>query len=206
MSTKYTLNVTNNSTQYQDLCLYQKQPDLGVPNALPLAWLVAPAWPGTSVTFEWTLDYGFVWATTGSLAPGVTFKAQQTWPADPESLTSNQIQFDYRNNAFTFLQGSAVGSPQLGSLYIRELSGIPPNVAAVGIAMSNSGTFAVPAMPNMNLIFTPHPEYWLTAGTFSSGDVLNLDYTTNEVEVPFNSTFSMNAVLDAQNNWTVSAG
>jgi hypothetical protein len=206
MSTQYSLTVTNNSTQFQDLCVYQKQVDLGVPNALSLAWLTAPAWPNTTVTFTWSLDYSFMWSQIGSLKPGVTFQAQQIMDADPESLTSNQIQFDYRNGAFTFVPGSAAGNAELGSLYIRELAGIPANTASVGIGMSNSGTFAVPAQPNTNLVFTPHPEYWVTAGTFAQGQVLDIEQITNELAVPYDATFSMQAVLDSQNNWTVNAG
>ena len=70
--------------------------------------------------------------------------------------------------------------------------------------MSNAGTFAVPAQPNTNLVFTPHPEYWVTAGTFTSGQVLDIEEITNEVGVPFDGTFTMQAVLDSRNNWTVS--
>ena len=159
MSTQYSLEVTNNSTQFQDLCVYQKPVDLGVPNVMALAWLTAPAWPNTTVTFTWTLDYSFVWSQTGSLKPGVTFRAQQTVAADPENLSSNQIQVDYRNGAFTFVQGSAAGSAQLGSLYIRELSSIPANAASVGIGMSNAGFFVVQAQPNMTLEYLHH-EIW----------------------------------------------
>ncbi|RLK54615.1 protein rhiA [Actinokineospora cianjurensis] len=206
MSTQYSLTVTNNSTQFQDLCVYQKPVDLGVPNALSLAWLTAPAWPGTTVTFTWSLDYSFVWAQTGSLQPGVTFKAQQTIGADPENLANNQIQFDYRQGAFTFVDGAAVGTPQLGSLYIRELNGVPANSATVGIGMSNAGTFAVQAQPNTNLVFTPHPEYWLTAGTFSAGEVLDIEQITNEAAVPYDGTFAMTAVLNSKNVWQISSG
>lgn len=205
MSTQYSLTVTNNSTQFQDLCVYQKPVNLGVPDALSLAWLTAPAWPGTTVTFTWSLDYNFVWAQTGSLKPGVTFQAQQTLSADPDSLISNQVQFDYRNGAFTFVPGAANGTPQLGSLYIRELSGVPANSATVGIGMSNAGTFAVQAQPNSNLVFTPHPEYWITAGTFTAGEVLDIEQITNEAEVPYDGTFEMNAVLGSTNLWTVSS-
>jgi rhizosphere induced protein len=205
MSTKYSLTVTNNSTQFQDLCVYQKQVDLGVPNALSLAWLTAPAWPNTTVTFTWFLEYSFMWSQVGSLQPGVTFQAQQIQAADPESLTSNQVQFDYRSGAFTFLPGSAAGNAELGSLYIRELAGVPTNTASVGIGMSNAGTFAVPAQPNTNLVFTPEPEYWVTAGTFTQGQVLDIEQITNEVAVPYDATFSMQAVLDSQNNWTVTS-
>jgi hypothetical protein len=198
--------VTNNSTQFQDLCIYQKPVDLGVPNAMSLAWLTAPAWPGTTVTFDWTLNYSFVWSQTGSLKPGVTFQAQQNQAADPDDLTANQVIFDYRNGAFTFVPGNASGSPQLGSLYIRELSTIPIGTATVGIGMSNSGVFAVQAEPNMNLVFTPNPEYWLTAGTFEQGQVLDIEQITNEAQVGFDATFNMVAVLSSANTWSVSSG
>lgn len=203
MSTQYSLTVTNNSTQFQDLCVYQKPVDLGVPDAMSLAWLTAPAWPKTTVTFTWSLDYNFVWAQTGVLKPGVTFQAQQTMPADPDDLNANQIQFDFQDGAFTFVEGAAVGTPKLGSLYIRELSAVPTGTATVGIGMSNAGTFAVQAQPNMNLVFTPHPEYWVTAGTFTAGEVLDIEEITNEAAVPYDGTFAMYAELDASNLWHI---
>jgi hypothetical protein len=206
VSTQYSLTVTNNSTQFQDLCIYQKAVDLGVPNALSLAWLTAPAWPNTTVQFTWSLDYSFVWSQTGVLKPGVTFDAQQIAPADPDNLNANQILFDYRNGAFTFTPGSASGTAQLGSLYVRELSTIPTAAATVGIGMSNAGVFAVQAEPNMNLVFTPHPSYWVSAGTFQQGQVLDIEQITNEQEVDYNGTFNMTAVLDATNLWTVKSG
>ena len=43
MPTEFSLTVTNNSTMFQDLCVYQKPVDLGVGDAVPLAWLCAPA-------------------------------------------------------------------------------------------------------------------------------------------------------------------
>jgi hypothetical protein len=205
MSTQYSLTVTNNSTQFQDLCVYQKPVDLGVPNAVSLAWFTAPAWPNTAVTFTWSLNYSFMWSQTGSLKPGVTFEAQQVLSADPDSQIGNQTQFDFRNGAFTFVPGPAAGNAVLGSLYIRQLSGIPAGAATVGIGMSNAGTFAVEAQPNINLVFTPHPEYWVTAGTFTQGQVVNTEEITNEAEVDFDSTFAMQAVLGSDNLWTVSS-
>lgn len=213
MPTNYSLAITNNSTQFQNLCIYQKPVDLGVPNALSLAWLTAPAWPGTTVTFNWDVDYCFVWSQTGTLQPGVTFKAQQTVSADPNNLNNNQVvfadqlpQWGGTKPALTFLPGSAAGNAQLGSLYIRELSTIPPRSASVGIGMSNAGVFVVDAEPNMNLVFTPHPEYWVTAGLFEQGEVLNIEQITNTAMVDFNSTFNMNAVLAADNTWTITSG
>jgi len=206
VSTNYSLTVTNNSTQFRDLCVYQKPVDLGVPNAMALAWLTAPAWPGTTVTFDWELDYCFVWSQTGSLKPGVTFKAQQTVAADPDNLNANQTLFDYRAGAFLFSPGNAIGTPELGSLYIRELPSIPTGTATVGIGMSNAGVFAVEAQPNLNLVFTPHPEYWVTAGTFQQGEVLDIEQITNEAAVPYDGTFDMTAVLTSTNTWQINTG
>lgn len=203
MSTQYSLTVTNNSTQFQDLVVYQKAVDLGVPNALSLAWLTAPAWPGTTVTFTWSEDYNFVWSQTGTLQPGVTFQAQQTLPADPENPDNNQIQFGYPQGAFTFIPGAAMGTPELGSLYIRTLPDVPTNTASVGIGMSNAGTFVVEAGPNLNYVFTPHPSYWVAAGTFTAGEVLDIEEITTTQEVTFQSTFARTAVLGSNNLWTV---
>jgi rhizosphere induced protein len=205
MSTQYSLTVTNNSTQFQDIVVYQKAVDLGVPNALSLAWLTAPAHPGTTVTFTWDLNYNFVWSQTGTLRPGVTFQAAQTLPADPENPELNQIQFGYPRNAFTFVDGSAMGTPQLGSLYIRTLPDVPAETASVGIGMSNSGTFVVEAGPNLNSVFTPHPSYWVAAGTFTPGQVLDVEEMTNEQEVVYESTFSQEIVLGSNNLWASAA-
>jgi hypothetical protein len=158
------------------------------------------------VTFTWTVNYSFVWSQTGSLQPGVTFVAQQTQDADPDDLTANQVLFDYRNGAFTFRPGSAAGMAELGSLYIRELSTVPIGTATVGIGMSNAGVFAVQAQPNMNLVFTPHPEYWVTAGTYEQGEVLNIEQITNSANVGFDATFDMVAVLTPTNTWQISSG
>lgn len=203
-ATRLELRVVNNSTQFQDLCVYQQPLDLGVPNALSLAWLTAPAWPSTTVAFNWTETYNFVWGQTGPLVPGTVFRSGQTWDADPNSQALQQVQLDYAQGAFTFEQGPALGNPQPGSLYIRELASIPIDTGTAGIGMSGSGTFVVPAMPNINLVFTPHPNYWVTAGTFVNGTVIDIEQITNTAEIRFPAgVTSMVATLGPDNNWTV---
>lgn len=186
--------------------MYQEPVDLGVRNAMSLAWLTAPAWPHTTVTFEWSLDYCFAWSYTGTLKPGTRFRAQQVQQANPQDLTSNQVLFDYADGAHRFVPGKAFGIPELGNLYIRELPTVPADGAAVGIGMSNSGVFAVQAQPNENLVFSPHPSYWLTAGTFAHGEVLDIEQISNSVELQYNAGFQMTAVLNPDNTWTVNSG
>jgi hypothetical protein len=205
--TTYQLTTVNASSDYVDLCVYQTQPDLGVANVMSLAWFAEPAWPTTTVTFEWTIDYSFVWSQTGALVPGVVFRAAQVWPADPSDTVLDQLLFGFNQGAYTFQNGTAVDTPQLGSLYIKELSTIPLKEASVGIGMSGAGTFAVQAQPNQNLVFTPSPQYWVTAGTYEQGVVLDIEQIGNSAPITFPpGVFAMTAILNPDNTWTVSPG
>ncbi|MFE4310638.1 hypothetical protein ACFRR6_31835 [Streptomyces sp. NPDC056891] len=198
----YTLTVTNDSTQFQDICLYQKPVDLGVPNALSLAWLTAPAHPNHSVTFTWSPDYSFAWAVTGPLQPGGHFSAWDQVSADPADQIRNRIEFDHDNGSFGFT--AAEGPAQVGVLEIDVQDDVPEGTASVGIGMTNAPVFAVQAEPGAVLPFTPHPAYWVTAGTFFTGQVLDVEEITNAVPVPFDGTYAMLAVLTPDNEWSVS--
>ncbi|MGW6403705.1 hypothetical protein [Streptomyces sp. NPDC055134] len=203
-ATQYTLTVTNNSTEFQDVCLFQKTAGLGVPAALSLAWLTAPAHPGKTVTFTWTVTYSFVWAVTGPLMSGIPFMDWEQAAADPDDELQNQTGFDFDNGNYGFVPASGSGTP-LGGLGIQVLPTVPDDTASVGIGMDSSPVFAAQAVPGAKLVFTPHPQYWITAGTFSQGEVLEVEEITDEAEIPFDDTFSMNAVLGENKLWTVSA-
>ncbi len=198
--TQYSLIFVNDSTMTGDACVYQQDPDLGDPNAMSLAWFAKAAAPTTTVQFDWTIDYSFVWSETGELDAGVMFAASQDWPADLS--TTNQVQFTNSGGAYTF-QNQMAG-PQGGTLYISQDGSIPSNQASVGIGMGGSGTFAVQAQPNVTAMFTPHPEYWITFGTFSQGEVLDIATITSAAVIDFPAnTYSMTATLGADNTWTV---
>ncbi|WP_309112228.1 hypothetical protein [Saccharothrix sp.] len=209
--TQYTLRVVNDSTNLTDMCVYQQDPNIGAPNVMSLAWFTKPAYPTTTVVFRWTIDYSFIWSETGQLKPGVFFDASQIWPADPsiigvasERKAGNQIGFSHPSEgAYTFTS-TPTANAQRGTLYIDENATIPLKEASVGIGMSGSGTFATQAQPNIHLSFTPHPTYWLTAGTYQQGEVLDVQSITNPVEIHFPpNVYSMTATLHEDNSWTV---
>ena len=164
MGNLYTLTFVNNSSNDWTAAVYQTDPALQqTTNAMSLAWFTKAAAKTTSVDFTWTIDYSFVWSETGTLIPGVLFKASQNWAADLNS--SNKVTFTQQpSGAFTFAN-QTMGQPT-GSLLIAQDGTIPSNTASVGIGMSNAGTFAVPAQPNINLTFSPHPQYWITFGKY----------------------------------------
>lgn len=197
----YSLVFVNNSPETFDAAVYQNDPDLGNPNVESLAWFTKTAAPSTTVVFSWTIDYSFVWCQTGQLRPGVLFNASQVWPADLS--TSNKVGFTQQGGAYTFedqIQGA-----QAGTLYISQDQTIGSGQASVGIGMSGSGVYAVQAEPNLQVNFTPHPQYWITFGQFVQGQVLDIGQITDtaaHIEFPHDVN-SMTAILNNDNTWSV---
>jgi hypothetical protein len=199
-SQKYTIRAMNNSTNSDSLCVFQQDLNLGVSGALPLIWFSKYVHPQTAVKFDWTTDYNFVWCETGVLAPGVDFDASQVFDADLQNL--NQITLTYLGGAYTFSnQGKG---PKPGPLYIQEDASIPIKKASVGIGMSGSATFVVQAQPNLSLNFTPLPKYYIVFGDYTQGEALDFREMTNTAEIVFpNNIYSMTAILNTDNSWTV---
>jgi rhizosphere induced protein len=202
---RYTLMFQNNSTNAWNACVYQTQPDISNYEVQSLAWFSKAAAPTTHVRFDWTVNYSFVWDETGPLAPGVVFDASQTWPADLS--TTNRVTLTHPNSPYSYYtfedQGEGANG---GSLYILTDETVPLNMASVGIGMSGSGTFVCQAQPNLHLIFTPHPTYWITFGLFEQGQVLDLTEITNSAAIAFPAgIYTMYAILNQDNTWTVTA-
>jgi hypothetical protein len=197
--TDYSLIFQNQSSNAGTAMVFQKDPGLG-PNVLPLAWFTQYAFPTTSLTFTWQVNYSFTWSQTGVLIPGVVFSATQNWAADLSM--SNQVTFSHPGPAYTFTNQTA--GPAAGSLFIVEDSTLPLKDASVGIGMSGSGTFAVQAQPNLNLAFTPHPEYWIAFGNYTKGQVLDIQQITKPQILAFPpNVFSLTAILTIDNKWVV---
>ena len=205
LATKYTLNAFNESSQ-KDFCVFQSLPDMGAQHPMGLAWLVKSLHRDTFSSFSWSINYSFVWAETGELKPGIQFDAGQVLPADPSDngprYGQNQAHFDKVNNAY-LLTPAPVSEAREGSLYVQTKSNVTPGTVSVGIGMSDSGTCAIQAEQNMVLNFTPNPKYWIVAGTYTQGQVINVSAITGAAEVKFDSGYSMTAILGQDNRWTI---
>ena len=196
---KYSVTFRNETSNFGNVCIYQANPYLGY-DVMSLAWFVKPTHPTTEVTFTWDVNYGFIWDETGEIVPGVIFNAAQVWAADLEQ--NNKVTFSMVNNAYTFSDLSK-GSVA-GALEIYEDSTIPIYRASVGIAMSGAGIFVKQARPNMNLLFKPNPEYWITFGNFEPGEILNISEITNAQRIEFNpGVFSVNVTLNMDYTWSI---
>lgn len=103
MATKYSLTVNNNSKNYGSICVFQTLPDQP-DNILSLAWFSKAAHPGTTVEFNWTTDYDFLWSEQGELKTGVIFKASQVIEANPADITKNSVAFTKEYGAYRFAE------------------------------------------------------------------------------------------------------
>jgi hypothetical protein len=189
----------NNSSRAGNVCLYQQDINIGVLDIQSVAWFSKFSYPTTSVTFTWTTDYNFVWTEKSELSPEAVFISGQCWAAN--LITPNQVTLIHRE-AYNF-ENLTTGSNS-GGLYIIEDETIPLKQASVGIGMSGLATFVTPALPNVILNFTPHPQYWITFGNYTQGEVLNLTEIANPAQIDFPpNVYSMMATLGQTNKWLV---
>lgn len=196
---QYTVRFLNNSSNSGNACLYQYDPGKNISGLVSLAWLSKFTNPNTYARFAWEVTYDFVWSETSQLTPGVMVDAGQVLAAD--LIYQNLITLTY-NGGYEFINPST--GPQAGNLNIVQDGTIIPNTASVGIGMAGSPTFLVPAQPNMNVVFTPHPRYWITFCDYQEGQVLDVVEMSNSVEIVFPANVtSMTAILNQDNTLTV---
>lgn len=197
----YTLKFKNQSKNVGNVCVYQTDPNFNQDESImSLVWFTKRTHPETNVEFNWQTDYSVVWSEVAGVMPGVIFEASQLMETDLQN--SNKIIFDYNNDEFYLTNGGSDG--QTGSLEISETCNIPSDRAAVGIGMSGSGIFVKPAQPNMNMKFTPHPEYWITFGNYEKGEVLDIYEITNNQKIVFEpNQYSITATLQEDNTWKI---
>jgi len=197
--TPYSLTLKNASTQPWIFYVYQKLPAQSN-NLFSLAWFASPylITVGNRITFEWVVDYDFVWGATGAVRPGVTFNAGGEIGCDP--VGANTTTFSTQPGPHL---SAAVMAPPSGSLVIKEAADVPNNTFSVGIGMSGTGTHVVQASPNLTHQFTPTPSYWVAAGTdVKVGTVLDIRTVTQTAEVKFPvNVFTKTLTLNESNVW-----
>ncbi|MCL8485868.1 MULTISPECIES: protein rhiA [Bradyrhizobium] len=199
--TPYSLKLINNSASPWVFYVYQQLPNQQSANVFSLAWFASPYQivPGANITFQWSIDYTFVWGQTGTIQPGVTFSAGQTIDADPASANTTTFSTSPGPN----LSQAVAGQPQ-GSLVISDAANVPNNSFSVGIGMGSAGTFVTMAGPNLTHTFTPTPTYWIAAGTnVQVGTILDITTVTQNLQVKFPvNVYAVTCTLNSSNQWT----
>lgn len=210
----YSLTFHNRSTNNSTFILYQKDPNPSS-GEYSLAWFAVSTLQNMSAKFEWGTTYGFVQAQLGELSPGVVFNTAQNLPADLS--TSNAVTLALKGGVLQFSDQRS--GPVAGSLAITNAASVPLGFVAEGIGMSDQPLFVVQGQPNMEVQFTPEPEYWIAFGDFVQGEVLDSNVmfgaTASQtkqiyglpIQVPYpTGVYAMTATLDQDNSWTIAEG
>jgi hypothetical protein len=196
----HTLRFHNKSGKTQTFVCYQPPPhdDSG----MALAWFAMPIASGVEVNFRWRQSYDLVWLETGSLTPGVQFTASEVVPATQP--TGNRITLTNADGAFSFV-GQGAGQPNQFTVACDGT--IPQDTVSVGIGMSGSPIEVVQAAPNMQFMFAPYANYWVTIADVTQGEVLDLSALGHKAQVVFPpNVMAMTATLNADQTWTVQQG
>ncbi|WP_208296908.1 hypothetical protein [Massilia sp. CCM 8734] len=200
--TPYSLTLVNESGTPFTFYVYQQMPNQASENVFSLAWFCSPynIGQGNQITFQWDIEYGFVWGSSGIIQPGVTFNAGGDIPANPQS--NNCTTFSNSQTLGPNLSAAQAGQPQ-GSLVISDASNVASNQFSVGVSMSGAGTFVTNAGPNLTHTFTPTPTYWIAAGSnVHVGTVMDITTVNQNAQVIFPpNVYALTYTLNASNQW-----
>ena len=208
MATNYHLRVTNNSPTFEQFAIYQKDPDLGSPDAMSLAWFVQGAHPGQTLDFNWTIDYSVMWSASGTTGGSVKFVVAQEVPCDPSDVNNNGVELAYENDVPLLRSVKfPLGTPRPGSVYVNQRSNLPVSSGLIGLGIGGQPAYAAPALPNQLTVFTPHPNYWITAGTFEAGDALDVEaISARSQQIEYDDgVYDMSVGFDRARVWSVTA-
>jgi hypothetical protein len=209
MSTTYRLQVANNSSAFEQFAIYQNDPDLGVSNAMSLAWFVQGAHPGQTLYFEWTVDYSVMWSRSGITGNAVKFVIGQEVPVDPSDTKGNGVDLDYADDVPLLRPARfALGTSRSGCIYVNEKSSLPDTSAGmIGLAVGGKPAYAAVAAPNRLEVFSPHLNYWITAGTFEQGVALDAEEISSRSQqiVYDEGVFDLAVGFDRSRVWSVAS-
>lgn len=199
----YSLTVFNENAKWQQFALYQTIPQIIGPSVDPvsLAWMVGGAAAGTpdqpsQSSFNWTIDYsvtvGYI-QQQGSVASPRSFQtaSQTSVMIDTQNTVAVTYQGPFPFGAPGFPTGPTDGTK--GLIVAKADATIPttPTQASknvyvnVGIAMANKPTIAVQLEPNLTYQFTPKPRYYILAGSFVQGQVIDTATSSSAYEITF---------------------
>lgn len=203
MAGLYSLRLTNDSPLGGNMCLYQRhEHQESEADLFSLAWMCQPCRSGSSITFSWTLDFGFAWAEMSSLGPGAFFEPGQTVGADPEAPGRRSVLLHQSGQGYELDCGSA--DPEAGFLNFQTDDSVPARRLAVALTVAGRPAFVRPAGPNLGFTFQPDPQYWVAFGPFEAGQVLDFSEMVLTTEIVFpTGRRSAQAAFQRDCTWTV---
>lgn len=217
---RYTLTVRNENSQFQQFALYQTLPNIvgASTDPISLAWALGGAAGGTPSKpslsqFIWQIDYsanaGYI-RDIGTTTDPRTFltSSQASVQVDSQNALDVTYQGPFPNGAPAF--PNAPKNAVKGVIQIQSDDLIPTSVKQasqslslnVGIAMNGKPTVAVQLLPNLLYQFTPKPRYYILAGSFVQGQVIDTATSTQAFEVAFEGVTDRTVVFNENNQFS----
>jgi hypothetical protein len=204
MST-YSLRLENASNFAGDFCVYATAPE-NKDSIYSLAWFTKRCVPESAATFLWDVNFSFMWEESGLLVPGVTFKADQDKPTEPNDIARNSIVLTHEGGSYDFIPPySPKHKTTKGNMGIFTDGTIPHGKAALGIGINGASAFATQATPNFTFTFIPHLRYWVTFGNYIKGEVLDLNAQSDVQELIYDDPNNLKKILklNKSNKWEI---
>ena len=202
---EYSLTIQNNSEVDNRTFAVFAKITLDTPTtSFDLAWLTQTINTGNFYTFDWDIKWGLVWSAAG-VKEGYRWSAGNApLPADPSQSAKCAAIFSHDKD---FKLAYSERKPDYEHLFITDDGSVPPPSmlpSSVGVTLNGDPTCAMDAGPNLSQTFTLHPTYYLQAGTFKKGQMVDGASVTDFTELKFSGgNRALTATLDKYNIWTV---
>jgi hypothetical protein len=205
MSDQLSLTVINNSDTDPVFAVFANLPNESNYATLNLAWLLQKInHGGNNYTFTWETDWAFTWSAMGTNGTDPWKAHGKPLSADPNSNEKCAAVFGYDGD-FTLDYGA--GKSDGKTLRIKDTSQVPTphvKVSSVGLALNGSPICATQAGPNLRQAFTLHPTYYIDAGTYQAGQMVDTANTTEFQVIEYqDSVTALTATLNMDNTWVV---
>jgi len=204
MPNAYSLTVINDSElPSPTFAVFATLPATSEYDTLNLAWLTRQINEGNQYVFTWDITWGFAWAAQGTGA-GYQWSGSGTMAADPNSSTECKAIFDYNGD---FELTPTNGTPNGSTLWVTDTANIPvPSKQPSSIAVTLGGNSAcvTNAGPNLFQTFTLHPTYYINAGDYVQGQMVDGTSVAAFQQLQYaGGNTALTATLGQSNTWTV---
>lgn len=228
-ATHYQLTVTNLSHIDTSFVMYLGAPKKPK-NVYTLAWQCRYCPCGSTVRFNWSEKFSAIWCQPSQrLSIGVHCNVSPATQVDnllapyiyepftnissisgmaPFSDGMNRANLSYIKDYATY-KFSTTSSQPPENLFFTDSDITTPSAntcstviaAGIGIGVSNRGAFLVDVQPNTVTEWSMEPEYYLTWGNFSPGEIIDISMIGEKsLNIKFNDFLqSKSALLDSSN-------
>ncbi|NED97611.1 hypothetical protein G1H11_20130 [Phytoactinopolyspora alkaliphila] len=202
MPNSYSLTVINNSElDRPTFAVFATLPASSAYDTLSLAWLTQPINAQNQYVFTWDIAWGFAWSAQGTGA-GYQWTGSGKLPANPNAADQCKAQLSYNQD---FELTPVNGNPDGQTLWVTDAPTVPlpsDQASSVAITLDGNSVCATNAGPNLSQTFTLHPTYYIDAGNYVQGQMVDGSSVSNFQELAYTGgNTALTVTLNPDNTW-----